>query len=330
MVFYERAASYYARRRDFISCNFCELVLYSSWSDIRNRALADMRDSDVVINSSYCPEGAAICDDALAVATLHVFYDLDTPVTLQGLVDGGVEYLRADQVPEFDLCLSWCGGKILRELEQRWGAQRARPLYGCVDPDVHVRVDVPERYRCTMSYMGTYAADRQDKFERLFLAAAESKPEETFVLAGSQYPQQSSPSNVRHFEHVSPHDHPALYSSSKFTLNITRKGMARAGYCPSGRLFEAAACGTPIVSDWFTGLNQFFVPGEEILVAQDTPDVLQALEIGDSERDKLGQRAREHTLTEHTGDHRARELVAYLEQARSLRRASSSSVAEVA
>lgn len=331
VVFYERDVPYYARRRDLTSSDFCELVLYPSWNEIRVRALADLHDSDVVINSSYCPEGITICDDALAVSRpLHVFYDLDTPVTLQGLANGGVEYLRADQVPGFNLYLSWCGGEILDELEQRWGACCARPLYGCVDPEVHTRVDVPERYRCAMSYMGTHSVDRQGKFERLFLATAEGKPEEMFVLAGSQYPQQTWPGNVRHFEHVSPHDHPALYSSSRFTLNITRDGMARAGYCPSGRLFEAAACGTPIVSDWFAGLDHFFTPGEEIFVAHDTSDALLALGIGDTERTKIARRAREHAWSEHTGDQRARELIVYLEQARSRRHRSSSSVAEAA
>jgi spore maturation protein CgeB len=316
VVFYERDVPYYARRRDFTSCEFCQLVLYSDWDQIRNSALTRVRDSDVVIGSSYCPEGARICDEMLAVAgPLHVFYDLDTPITLNGLATDEVEYLRADQVPHFDLYLSWCGGETLLELERRWGARCARPLYGCVDPDIHRSVQVPEQYRCLMSYMGTYAADRQQKFERLFLSAVHEKPDATFVLAGSQYPQREWPNNLRHFEHVSPHDHPALYSSSRFTLSLTREGMAHDGYCPSGRLFEAAACGTPIITDWFEGLDYFFTPAEEILVARNTGDILQYLEMSDEELSQISARARERTLSEHTGERRAQELIRYLEDA---------------
>jgi spore maturation protein CgeB len=329
VVFYERDVPYYARRRDFSSCDFCRLILYSEWDQVRSRALSDCRDSDVIINSSYCSEGATICDDTLALSgSLHVFYDLDTPITLEKLASQNTQYLRAEQVPEFDLYLSWCGGEILQELETRWHAQSARPLYGCVDPAVHARVDVPDQYRCLMSYMGTYAADRQHKFEQLFLEAVKSRPTDTFVLAGSQYPQHEWPANLRHFDHVSPQDHPALYSSSRFTLNLTRDGMARGGYCPSGRLFEAAACGTPIITDWFTGLDHFFTPREEILIVNSAEDVLQALDTPDEEVSEIAARARERTLAEHTGDRRAQELVSYLESATSRRK--SSAIAEVA
>jgi spore maturation protein CgeB len=329
VVFYERDVPYYARRRDFTSCNFCELILYPEWKQVRARALNDCRDSDVVINSSYCSEGVAICNDTLSLSgPLRVFYDLDTPITLEKFSANEAEYLHPDQVPQFDLYLSWCGGEILSQLQTRWRARSAKALYGCVDPGIHKRVNVPEQYRCLMSYMGTYAADRQHKFEQLFLHTVQSRPNDTFVLAGSQYPQHHWTKNLKHFEHVSPYDHPALYSSSRFTLNITRDGMARAGYCPSGRLFEAAACGTPIITDWFSGLNCFFKPQEEILVVNDTDDVLDALDISDDQLAKIAARARERTLYEHTGDCRARELMSYLEDANHHR--DTSSIAEVA
>jgi spore maturation protein CgeB len=164
--------------------------------------------------------------------------------------------------------------------------------------------------------MGTYAADRQDKLDRLFLGPARRVSEKTFVLAGSMYPWEWQwPANVKRFEHVSPADHSALYSSSRLTLNITRKEMARWGYCPSGRFFEAAACGTPIVTDWFEGLDSFFDPRRELLLANSTKDVLNAVELPDSELAQVAQRARERTLAEHTGEHRARELVGAIEQA---------------
>jgi spore maturation protein CgeB len=327
-VFYERDVPYYAKRRDFTSADFCELVLYSRWEDVRSRAQADASDADVVIHASYCVEGARIIDDLADVSgSLRVFYDLDTPITIEKLTAGNAEYLRADQIPHFDLYLSWCGGKLLHELEQRWHARKALPLYGCVDPDVHQRVAVPEQYRCLMSYMGTYAADRQQKVEALFLDAVRRRPDDTFVLAGSMYPEKIQwPPNLQHFEHVSPHDHPALYSSSRFTLNITRDAMSRGGFCPSGRLFEAAACGTPIISDWSTGLDHFFQSEEEVFIVRDTEDVLCALDASDEQLSRMARRARERTLAENSGECRAAQLIGYLEDAMAHRRA----VAEVA
>jgi spore maturation protein CgeB len=329
VVFYERDAPYYAKRRDFTSTDFCQLVLYESWENVRSQALLDARESDVVIHASYCPEGARVIDDVFEVSTpLHVFYDLDTAVTISGLSAGDLDYVRSEQVPHFDLYLSWCGGTVLDELEQRWHARRARPLYGCVDPDVHARVDVPQQYRCLMSYMGTYAADRQQKLDSLFLEPARRRQTDIFVVAGSMYPYHAAwPTNVRHFEHVSPHDHPALYSGSRFTLNLTRDKMARVGYCPSGRLFEAAACGTPILSDWFEGLDHFFQPSEEVFVVQNTDEVLEALQFADSLVSQVAKSAQERTLTEHTGDRRATELIEHLEDVLAKR---SKSIAEVA
>jgi spore maturation protein CgeB len=329
VVFYERDVPYYAKHRDFAQTDFCCLVLYSKWDEVCGQARADASESDVVIHASYCVEGARIIDELAEVSgPLRVFYDLDTPITLEKLAAGGTEYLRADQVPGFDLYLSWCGGGILVEIENRWGARKVLPLYGCVDPEVHARVTVPEQYRCTMSYMGTYAADRQQKLEALLLEPVRRRPNDVFVLAGSMYPPGSEwPTNLRRWEHVSPHDHPALYSSSRFTLNLTRDSMARGGYCPSGRLFEAAACGTPIISDWFEGLDQFFTPEEEIFVVRNTEDVLRALDTADEQVAGVAEKARHRTLNEHTGDRRAAQLVAYLEDAMAGR---SQAVAEVA
>jgi spore maturation protein CgeB len=315
--FYEKDVPYYARHRDFSSTPHCELELYLDWESIRRSALACVGASDAVICSSFCPEGTRIIDDVLDVdGPVKVFYDLDTPVTLGGLERGGIDYLRREQIPEFDLCLSFTGGGTLDELTARWHAQLALPLYGCVDPEVHVRTAVPPEYRCDLSYMGTYAADRQDKLEQLFLEPARRASEKTFILAGSMYPWDWQwPANVKRFEHVSPVDHSALYSSSRLTLNITRREMARWGYCPSGRFFEAAACSTPIVTDWFEGLDSFFDPERELLVANSAEEVLRALELPDSELAQIAQRARNRTLAEHTGEHRARELVAAIEQA---------------
>jgi spore maturation protein CgeB len=319
-VFYEKDVEYYYWRRDFASCDYCDLVLYPEWPAVRARAVADAADSDAVIIGSYCPEGARIGEEILGVpGPLHVFYDLDTPVTLGNLEHGGVEYLDPEQIPAYDLYLSFTGGGILRELERARGARSARPLYGCVDPEVYARVQPRPEYQCRLSYMGTHSPDRQHKLERLFLQPARQLPGERFLLAGSLYPREWSwPANVARFDHVAPADHPALYSSSRATLNITRDGMARTGYCPSGRFFEAAACGTPILSDWWQGLDEFF-SSEEIAVVHDENDVLAALSRDDAELARMAARARQRTLEEHSGERRARQLITYLEEAESAR-----------
>jgi spore maturation protein CgeB len=316
VTFFEKDVEYYYWRRDFSSCAYCDVVLYPSWKDVRSRALAEAAVSDVVMVGSYCPEGALISHDILSVpGPVHVFYDLDTPITIANLKSGDLDYLRREQVSAFDLYLSFTGGRVLKELESEWHARLARPLYGCVDPDTHVRVACREKFLCDLSYMGTYAADRQHKVDALLVAAARLMPGASFVLAGSMYPKTGTwPENVRRFDHIAPADHPALYSSSRATLNLTREGMAHAGYCPSGRFFEAAACGTPILSDWFEGLESFFRPGEEILIVRTAEDVISALNSSDSELSRIAGRARERVFSEHTGDARAEQLLCYLDE----------------
>jgi spore maturation protein CgeB len=317
VTFFEKDAEYYALRRDFNSCGYCDLVIYGEWADIRRRALKEAAESDVVITASFCPEGARINDAVLSLERpLRVFYDLDTPVTLGKLHGGDLDYLRARQIPEFDLVLSWTGGRSLLELETVWKAVLARPLFGCVDPDIYVGAPRDVRFECALSYMGTYAADRQEKLDQLFLECARRRPGLAFLLAGTLYPWHwQCPANVKRFDHVSPSEHPALYSSSRLTLNLTRAEMAACGYCPSGRFFEAAACGTPIVSDWFEGLDTFFRPGEEVLIASSVDDALQALDLGNGDLARISARARQRTLDEHTGEHRARQMLDYFEEA---------------
>lgn len=320
--FFEKDVPYYALRRDFTSCDFCDLFLYSSWEHIRPVAREIVADCDTVIFASYCPNGGRIIDDIIQIqGPAKLFYDLDTPVTLSKLRTSELDYLRRDQIPLFDMYLSFTGGRILEELVGRWRARQARPLYGCVDPEVHARVPAIDEFRCDLSYMGTYAADRQEKLEELFVAPAQELSSRQFVLAGSMYPwEMTVPVNVQRIEHVAPIDHPALYSSSRVTLNITRTEMARFGYCPSGRFFEAAACCTPIISDWFDGLDRFLDVGSqspELILANTRNDVIAALNRNDDELQEIAARARRRTLEEHTGKRRAEELIGYIEDAMS-------------
>lgn len=317
VLFFEKDVPYYKLRRDFDSCDYCHLTLYEDWHQVRRQALQEAANSDVVMTASYLPEGAQINDDILDLARpLRVFYDLDTPVTLANMEKQGVPYLRREQIPEFDLVLSFTGGKTLEQLERIYGARSARSLYGCVDPDDYARVEASTEFTCDLSYMGTYASDRQQKVDELFLEVARRHPQRQFLLAGSLYPWEWSwPANVRRMEHVAPHDHPRLYSSSRLTLNITRSEMARWGWCPSGRFFEAAACATPLISDWWEGLDRFFDVEHDLQVVSRADDVEQALARDGEDLQKMALRARERTLHEHTGEVRARQLIGYIEEA---------------
>lgn len=317
VTFFEKDAPYYAAHRDLAAPDFCDLQFYETWEQIRSRALKTASESDVVVTASYCPNGASINEEILSLASpLKVYYDLDTPVTLNRLRSNKtLDYVTAEQLPEFDLVLSWAGGLALTELRNDWGAKTAQPLFGCVDPEDYRRTDPRPEFESTLSYMGTYAEDRQEKLNELLLEPSRRRPELRFLLAGSMYPWGWDwGANVRKTEHVAPSDHPALYSSSRCTLNITRPEMAASGFCPSGRFFEAAACGTPIISDWFDGLDHFFTPGDELCVAQSADDVVRFIDYGDTELQRIAVRAREKTLDEHTGDHRAKQLLEYCEQ----------------
>jgi spore maturation protein CgeB len=317
--FFEKDVPYYSSRRDFGACDYCELTLYSDWAGVRDRALSTAADSDVVITASFLPEGRRINDEVLDLARpLRVFYDLDTPVTLTNLHHGEVEYLDAAQISEFNLVLSFTGGKVLSTLEDEYHARMVRPLYGCVDPDDYCRVAPVAKFQCDLSYMGTYSADRQAKVDALLLEPSRRHPEKLFLLAGSLYPWNWQwPENVRRVEHVAPADHSRFYSSSRLTLNITRGEMAANGWCPSGRFFEAAACGTPLITDAWEGLGSFFNLQSELRVVASAEEVEAALGTDDDEMQSMAARARQRTLDEHTGSVRARQLLQYIEEARS-------------
>ena len=316
VVFFERDVPYYAEHRDMRGADWCRLVLYREWKDATANAARELAEADVGIVTSYCPDGPAASRLVFESAVPRkVFYDLDSPVTLEQLSRGAaVPYLPAEGLGGFDLVLSYAGGAAIEELKQRLGARAVAPLYGSVDPEVHRPVRPSAQFRSDLSYLGTYAVDRQQLLEKLFIEPARRRPRHQFALAGSQYPAEFPwTPNILYFWHMPPHDHASLFCSSGLTLNITRAAMAAVGYCPSGRLFEAAACGTAIVSDWWEGLDAFFDPWREVIIARTTDDVLEAIDLSAAERARIGRAARERTLDCHTSAIRARELERLLE-----------------
>jgi len=315
VIFFEKNVAYYAAHRDFYEIAGGKLILYDTWRDALSQARQHLADADVAMVTSYCPDGIAATELVIASRPMKVFYDLDTPVTLEQIESGhGVGYIGASGLRDFDIVLSFTGGRALIELQSRLDAKRAVALYGSVDPEVHRPVPARESYRADLSYIGTYAEDRQATLNALFLEPARQLPERRFLIAGAQYPPAFAwQPNLFFVRHIAPPDHPALYSSSRLTLNVTRRAMAQAGHCPSGRLFEAAACGTPIVTDYWDGLESFFQPGEEILVADRTAEVMTALELSDDQLGRIAGRARQRAMEEHCAARRARQLEAILD-----------------
>jgi spore maturation protein CgeB len=318
VTFFERDMPYYAGARDFHGMPGLRLVLYQNWGEVSRIARREVTEADAAMVTSYCPDGIAATALLGDHDALRVFYDMDTPVTLENLrVGRGLACMGPRGLRDFDLVLSFTGGPVLDELRERLGARRVRTLYGSVDPAVHRFASPRREFSADLSYLGTYAADRQVLLEELFVAPARRLPERKFILAGAQYPHEFPWSeNIYFARHLPPEEHAAFLCSSRLTLNVTRRAMRENGWCPSGRLFEAAACGAPIISDVWDGLEEFFEPGVEILRAESREDVIATLELDDVELRRIALAARDRTLAEHTAERRAAELLAMLEEAR--------------
>jgi spore maturation protein CgeB len=307
VVFFERDVPYYREHRDLTALPGGDLVLYEAFSDIRDRAVREVAEADAALVTSYCPDALIATEIVLAAPRARrVFYDLDTPITLARLRAGEtVAYIGPGGLAGFDLVLSYTGGAALDALRDDLGARRARPLYGHVDPEVHRPAAPQPQYRADLSYLGTYAADRQAALAELFVEPARQRAEQRFLIGGAQYPADFPwTENIHFVRHLPPAEHPSFFSASRLTLNVTRAAMAAMGWCPSGRLFEASACGTALISDAWAGLDAFFRPGEEILIARDRSDVLAALDRGEAEIRRIAAAGRARTLADHTAERR--------------------------
>jgi spore maturation protein CgeB len=320
-VFFERDTDFYAQHRDLRELPGGELVLYGSFHDIRRQVAKQLSEADAAIVTSYCPDALEASDRLLnSPARVRCFYDLDTGVTLERVRSGGpVDYIPRQGLGDFDLVLSYTGGQALTELKTRLGARHVAPLYGCVDPEVHHPAPIEDRFRADLSYLGTYSADRQAALDDLFLEPARRRTDLRFVMVGPQHASEVSQlENVAAIPHVPPAEHPAFYSSSRLSLSVTRSNMAEIGYCPSSRLFEAAACGAPVLSDEWDGLDYFFEPSREILVARTTGHVMDALAMPPEALARIGKAGRDRVLAMHTANRRALEMENILEAAVSL------------
>ncbi|MEK9282835.1 glycosyltransferase [Bradyrhizobium sp. ISRA442] len=316
ITFLERDVPWYRDNRDLTSSAHCRIKLYDSLKDVSQQCGSTVSAADVVVLGSFVPDGAALGEWITSIARgVTVFYDIDTPVTVSKLATNTAEYISAAIVPRFDLYLSFTGGPILELIKGMYGSPRAHALYCAADTDVHRPVNVPTQW--TLGYIGTYSEDRQPLLEQLLVEPARRLPKHRFVVVGAQYPSTVAwPDNVQHIEHLPPGSHSTFYCSLRYTLNVTRQHMAAVGYSPSVRLFEAAACGVPVISDHWPGIQEFFVPDREILLASNADDVVRILSRSDDrQRLNLAAAARERVLNGHTAEARAIEFEQYVRTA---------------
>jgi spore maturation protein CgeB len=312
ILFLERHTPWYAAAQDLRKPPYCRTEIYRNIGELKKFTRA-IRGADLVIVGSYVPNGIAVGQWVLQTARgITAFYDIDTPVTLAMLEQGRAPYLSRKMIPRYNIYLSFTGGPVLERLERQYGSPMARTLYCAVDSELYRPLPTLRR-RWKLGYMGTYSSDRQPALDRLLLEPARRHPEARMAVAGAQYPENIAwPWNVQRIEHIKPVGHAAFYGKQAFTLNLTRASMVDAGYSPSVRLFEAAACACPIISDWWEGLDQFFRPGREILLANSPQRIAEYLfELPAAERRAVGERARARVLAAHTAAHRAGELEQY-------------------
>jgi spore maturation protein CgeB len=316
VLFFERNVPWYENNRDLPSPPYAKTILYKDLNDLKENYLDDIHNADMVIVGSYVPQGVEVGNLVLNNAEgLTAFYDIDTPVTLAKLKRNDYEYISPDLIPKYDFYLSFTGGPTLNKIENEFGSPMAKPFYCSFDPEKYY--PDKEEFKWDLGYLGTYSPDRQPALQNLFLDAAEKFPDGKFIIAGPNYPPDMVlNSNVERIDHLPPDKHCIFYNSQKFSLNITREDMVKAGYSPSVRLFEAAACATPVISDYWHGIEDFFQPGKEILISNSADDTLQYLkDLSKIERDTIGINARKKVLAYHTADHRAAELIEYYKSA---------------
>lgn len=326
VTFYEPDAYDRQKHRDIPDPPWAKIVVYPADEPGLDRALQQGRHADLIVKAS----GVGVLDEQLNAAVLDVkkpqalaaFWDVDAPATLDRLAANPTDAFHAC-VPRYDLILTYGGGQPVIDGYARVGAKQCVPVYNALDPTTHYPVEPDPRFSGTLGFLGNRLPDREARVEAFFLAVASRMPEHEFLLGGSGWDDKPLPANVRRVGHVYSRDHNSFNCTPRAVLNINRDSMARYGYSPATRVFEAAGAGACLITDSFRGVELFLTPDEEVLLADSGEDVAEHLRsLTDEQARQIGRRARARVLAEHTYAHRADQLHTLLtERSRRIRSA---------
>ncbi len=324
IAFYEPDVYDRSRHRDMDPPEWCKVIVYPGTVDALVSAARQATEADVVVKAS----GVGFEDERLlallrsyarADATT-IFWDVDAPATLAELGANADHPLRR-ALPALDAVLTYGGGDPVVSTYRRLGANRCVPIYNALDPATHFPSAPQPRFAAILGFLGNRLPDREERVERFFFDAAARMHDADFLLGGSGWDARTLPPNVRYVGHVGTADHNAFNCSTRAVLNISRADMARTGYSPATRVFEAAGAGACIITDAWEGIEQFLEPGSEVLVARDGREVAEIAGTLTSETaTAIGRQARERVLRNHTYEHRAAEVDELLRQLRGHRR----------
>ena len=310
VTFYESDAFDRQKHRDIPDPSWARVVVYSSnGTDAVSRCLDEARHADVIVKTS----GIGVFDQLLEDAVLDlkrtnnlvVFWDVDAPATLDRVQSDATDPFRS-LIPQYDLVFTYGGGEPVVSAYAELGAQQCVPIYNALDPSTHHPVAADARFEADLSFLGNRLPDREARVEQFFLHAAAKLPARRFLLGGNGWHDKPMPANVSYVGHVYTRDHNAFNCTPRAVLNISRESMARYGFSPATRVFEAAGAAACLITDYFEGIETFFEPEKELLVARSGEEVAEIVQTLTPQRAKaIGQAAHQRVLAAHTYDHRA-------------------------
>jgi len=317
VTFYEPDAYERQQHRDMADPDWARVVVYPATDDAARRMVDTARGADLVIKASGVGVDDALLERAVlelqGERTLVAFWDVDAPATLERVYQNPGDAFRP-LIPRYDLVLTYGGGDPVVTAYEKLGARLCVPIYNALDPHTHHPAPADPRFAADLAFLGNRLPDRERRVEQFFLEAAALRPEKKFLIGGSGWPDKPMPVNVRHAGHVSTRDHNAFNCTPAAVLNVNRESMARYGFSPPTRVFEAAGAGACLITDAWEGLELFLEPAREVLVARDGGEVAAQLDALSPERARaIGRAALKRVLAEHTYTHRSAQLEAVLE-----------------
>jgi spore maturation protein CgeB len=312
VTFYEPDAYDRQKNRDMDDPDWARIVVYPPTNEALNNVLEAALYADVIVKTS----GVGVFDEQLEeeVAKLKtkgkfvIFWDVDAPATLDRVNSTAHDYFKK-LIPQYDLILTYGGGDPVVNAYKKLGARNCYPIYNALDPSTHFPVAREKRFECDLAFLGNRLPDREKRVEDFFLHVAAQLPQSRFILGGNGWHDKPMTPNIHYIGHVFTKDHNALNGSPKAVLNISRDSMARYGFSPATRVFEAAGAGACIITDYWLGIDTFFEPGKEILVANDGAEVAHILSSLTHEKaTEIGNAALKKVVAEHTYTQRAARL----------------------